>query len=84
MIDNIMRSIENINDFIETTQNSNIAILKLLKDLDVYFEHDKDYPDIKEMLIEIVNEVDVASDTISHIYPQLDAIASEICGGYLT
>ena len=84
MIDNIMRSIENINDFIETTQNSNIAILKLLKDLDVYLEHDKDYPDIKEMLIEIVNEVDVASDTISHIYPQLDAIASEICGGYLT
>ena len=84
MIDNIMRSIENINDFIETTQNSNMEIIKLLKDFDIYFEHDKDYPDIKEMLIEIVKEVDVASDTISHIYPQLDAIASEICGGYLT
>ena len=84
MIDNIMRSIENINDFIETTQNSNMEIIKLLKDFDIYFEHDKDYPDIKEMLIEIVKEVDVASDTISHIYPQLDAIASEISGGYLT
>ena len=94
MSDNILDSIDLITDCIEDAQDSNMAIRNLLEDLDDYLSLEKDSAekdsvekistDIKEMIDGIIYEVDVASDTISHIYPQLDAIASEICGGYLT
>ena len=78
MSNTILDSIQLVTECMDDAQDSSIAVINLLEDLDGYFESSQDYPDIRRMLEEIVEEVDATSEKISGIYTHLDAIASEV------